>query len=56
LYILILHVFGVDATECSSSEFSCKTRDGPKCLPNMYKCDQVQDCDDNEDERDCPGS
>ncbi len=44
---------GADATNCSIKEFPCKTREGTKCMPLMFKCDNFQDCDDNEDERDC---
>lgn len=46
--------FYVGLNECTSGEFMCRTRDGMTCLPNMYKCDTVQDCEDNVDEQDCP--
>lgn len=54
--ILIRSIFYVAGVDCTVNEFQCKTRDGVRCLPNTYKCDQVQDCEDNEDEENCPGN
>lgn len=50
----MLFVLHVDPKGCTHEEFSCLTREGERCLPNAYKCDHVQDCEDNEDEADCP--
>lgn len=50
----MLHVGA--SNECSASEFLCRTTEGIRCLPNMYKCDSVKDCEDNEDEENCPDS
>lgn len=43
--------FILDA-ECSSAEFRCN--DGT-CISIEQKCDQIYDCDGNEDEDDCEG-
>ncbi|GFS18247.1 atrial natriuretic peptide-converting enzyme, partial [Elysia marginata] len=37
--------------ECSSTEYSCVNTN--KCIPLSSKCDQINDCEDWSDERDC---
>ena len=36
--------------ECSESEFRCENE---KCIPNRWRCDHDNDCDDNSDEKQC---
>lgn len=36
--------------ECKEDQFKC---DNGRCLPEDYKCDGDNDCDDNSDEDDC---
>lgn len=50
-----MHVSRVDTNEvqCTGKDFLCKTAKGLECLPYMYKCDNVNDCLDNEDEKNC---
>ncbi|XP_070548243.1 uncharacterized protein [Ptychodera flava] len=35
---------------CASDEYQC---DNDECIPSIYKCDGVNDCEDNSDELDC---
>jgi len=37
---------------CDSGEFRCSN--GEKCIRNSKKCDGINDCGDNSDERNCP--
>ena len=37
-------------TNCSSEEFTCNNG---KCVDSSQKCNNVNDCRDNSDERDC---
>merc|ERR1712223_1676592 len=39
---------------CESGEFRCSH--GKKCIRNSWKCDGDNDCGDNSDERNCPGT
>ena len=36
--------------ECSESEFRCSNE---KCIPNRWRCDHDNDCDDSSDEQEC---
>ncbi|XP_053549423.1 low-density lipoprotein receptor-related protein 8 isoform X2 [Bombina bombina] len=36
---------------CGENEFQCKNL---RCISNLWKCDEDDDCSDNSDEEDCP--
>ena len=37
---------------CAENEFTCANGN---CIPNAYKCDNEDDCDDQSDEKGCSG-
>ncbi|KAK7502915.1 hypothetical protein BaRGS_00005864, partial [Batillaria attramentaria] len=41
---------------CESGEFACNTSGRFNCLPEGVRCNTVVDCDDAEDEKDCPAA
>lgn len=52
---LFFNVIFVSGQVCLEGEFVCLTEYGPVCQPNIYKCDEEQDCLDNYDEAFCHG-
>ena len=42
----------LDAT-CAEDEFTCANNGD--CIPNSWKCDSIDDCDDQSDEEGCSG-
>ena len=43
----------LDAT-CAEDEFTCANNGD--CIPNSWKCDSIDDCDDQSDEEGCSGT
>lgn len=40
-------------TGCSANQFECASDEDEKCIPDFYRCDGENDCDNGDDERDC---
>ena len=49
---IIMFLYSLSAS-CSSYEFTCSNKD---CVYDSDKCDGQDDCGDNSDEQDCPGT
>jgi hypothetical protein len=50
IYLFFFHAELPTDSNCNETEFFCDE----KCVSNDHKCDAVQDCEDNSDEKGCP--